>query len=238
MSIRVQDLNLSLHDRTILRNLNFQLADGGFHCLVGPSGAGKSQLLRTLAGLRPGAMNPLQKKVSVAFQQSLLVPWLDVRTNIEICTALSAARIDDLLNDFKMTEFQHYKPQQLSGGMQQRAAMVRLFASEGDILLLDEPFSNLDLIHRRQNQDYLLKQWLKTGTTIFFVTHDLDEALYLAQKVFFLSKLTHTITHEFDIKANYPRDYLGFKTDPNTQRFYTQIFQLLERESRGLDEQK
>lgn len=228
MSINIQNLNLSLSSSEILKNISLNLQDNEFHSLVGLSGAGKSQFIRTLADLNHVAQpSPIRNNVSFVFQNSQLIPWLTAFENIKICSSVSEEHIDHLFKEFNLSEYKHFKPKQLSGGMQQRVSLIRALAHKNDLLLMDEPFSSLDLINRKANQDYLLNYWQKNKGTILFISHDIDEALFLSQHIHFLSRKKKTITHSFKIEQAYPRDYLSFKSSPEYQRIYTELFNLL-----------
>lgn len=232
MSIDIQNLNLTLSSQEILKNVSLTLEQNQFHSIVGLSGAGKSQLIRTLAGLNQSTQpSPIKNQISIAFQNSQLIPWLSAFENIKITSTLKNQQIDELLKEFNLLDYKNYLPSKLSGGMQQRVSLIRALAHKNDLLLLDEPFSMLDLINKKSNQEYLLNYWQKHKGTILFISHDIDEALFLSQHVHFLSRKKKNITHSFKIAQSYPRDYLNFKNTPEYQKIYREIFLLLQEDA-------
>jgi len=189
---------------TALDDLSLDVADGEFLTLVGPSGSGKTTLLDLLAGLsRPTSGKVLVdgKEVTgpgqdraVVFQQYALFPWRTASANVSIGlenTGLSrkerAAKASEFLDLVGLAGFEDRYPHELSGGMKQRVAIARSLAYEPDVLLMDEPFAALDAQTREQLQDELLRIWKATGKTIVFITHGIDEAVYLGQRVAVLS---------------------------------------------------
>ena len=189
---------------TALDDLSLDVADGEFLTLVGPSGSGKTTLLDLLAGLsRPTSGKVLVdgKEVTgpgqdraVVFQQYALFPWRTASANVSIGlenTGLSrkerAAKASEFLDLVGLAGFEDRYPHELSGGMKQRVAIARSLAYEPDVLLMDEPFAALDAQTREQLQDELLRIWKATGKTIVFITHGIDEAVYLGQRVAALS---------------------------------------------------
>ena len=189
---------------TALDDLSLDVADGEFLTLVGPSGSGKTTLLDLLAGLsRPTSGKVLVdgKEVTgpgqdraVVFQQYALFPWRTASANVSIGLenkGLSrkerAAKASESLDLVGLAGFEDRYPHELSGGMKQRVAIARSLAYEPDVLLMDEPFAALDAQTREQLQDELLRIWKATGKTIVFITHGIDEAVYLGQRVAVLS---------------------------------------------------
>lgn len=188
----------------VLDDFNLDVRAGEFLTIVGPSGSGKTTLLDLLAGLtRPASGQVLVdgKEVTgpgqdraVVFQQYALFPWRTAATNVSIGlegTGLNrrqrAAKANEYLELVGLTGFAERYPHELSGGMKQRVAIARSLAYEPDILLMDEPFAALDAQTREQLQDELLRIWRETGKTIIFITHGIDEAVYLGQRVAVLS---------------------------------------------------
>lgn len=200
-------------ENLILDQLQLEIAEGEFVCLLGPSGSGKSTLLRIVAGLeRPdtgsvllnGAplTEPDAQRVMVFQDFNQLFPWQTVRDNIifplRIQKRGSSNRerreiADRYLAMVKLEEYGDYFPHQLSGGMKQKAAIARALALQPKVLLMDEPFGSLDAQTRGLLQQMLLKVWEETGVTIIFVTHDLQEAVILADRIPVLSKSSHSI---------------------------------------------
>ena len=197
--------------RTI-SELNLSLHSGEFVCLVGPSGCGKTTLLNIIAGLDQDYQGEIvlgeqhtSPKIGYIFQNPRLLPWRTVRENIEL--AMPAGQpteiIDSLLQSMKLSQIQHVYPERLSLGMSRRVSIIRAFAVDPDILLLDEPFVSLDPPTARQVRNLLLKLWTERPHTVLFVTHNLREAIALADRLVFLSTSPMTVISE--ITVNIPR---------------------------------
>lgn len=179
-----------------IADLDFTVHPQQFVCLVGPSGCGKTTLLNMIAGLDQhydGQINMGQAdkvpSIGYVFQNPRLLPWFTVRQNIELVFPhLPPARlIDSLLDNMQLLDAQHQYPERLSLGMQRRVAIIRAFAINPDILLMDEPFVSLDAPTARQVRSLLYSLWQKRPHTVLFVTHDLREAIALADRLIFLS---------------------------------------------------
>jgi NitT/TauT family transport system ATP-binding protein len=191
----------------VVDRLELRVPEGEFVCLLGPNGCGKTTLLRIIAGLEnPTAGQVLidgqelssqsshDHRVGVVFQEPRLLPWKSIQDNITLCLkplGLSGTdakeRARRYLRLVGLEGFEHYYPNKLSGGMQQRASIARALAVEPEILLMDEPFSALDAQNRRIMQDEILKIWKETGKTILFITHSITEALRLGNSVVLLT---------------------------------------------------
>jgi len=190
---------------TAIANLNLTLKSGEFICLVGPSGCGKTTLLNIIADLDndyQGSIGLSQKssrpKIGYIFQNPRLLPWRTVRENIELVVeeSLSANIIDNLLEVMQLTPSQHVYPERLSLGMSRRVAITRAFAVDPDLLLMDEPFVSLDAPTARQVRALLLSLWQQRPHTVLFVTHDLREAITLADRLIFLSTSPMSVISE------------------------------------------
>ncbi len=218
--ISVEEVGKSYQSRQgsvkALTGINFQITEGEFVSIVGPSGCGKSSLLYMIGGFIPteiGSISVQGDPVTgpgidrgVVFQQYALFPWLTVEDNIAYglkSTGVPKAErrgiVDAYTGMVGLTAFKKRYPRELSGGMQQRVALARTLAYAPKILLLDEPFGALDAQTRETMQDELLKIWQSTGKTILMVTHDVDESVYLSQRVLVMSSQPGRIVHEFDI---------------------------------------
>lgn len=194
-----------------------------FICLVGPSGCGKTTLMNIVAGLLPpssGSVTVQGKKVTgpgkgkgVVFQQYALYPWLTVRKNVEfglkmknVPKAQRAATAEKYIKLVGLEQFADAFPKELSGGMKQRVAIARAYATDPEVLLMDEPFGALDAQTRAQLQENLLQTWQAERKTCFFITHDVDEAVLLATKVIIMSAGPGRIREIVDIDLPYPRN--------------------------------
>lgn len=183
-----------------LDDVNLKVYDQDFICLLGPSGCGKSSLLNVMAGYRKPSEGKIllggevfQKpsaKVGVVFQHANLFPWLSVYKNVEFGLKQKAMdrkqrkeQVEHYLEIVGLIEAKDKLPHQLSGGMQQRAAIARTLATEPEFVLLDEPFSALDALTREKMQEHIRKIWKETGSTFLFITHDVDEALLLGKRL-------------------------------------------------------
>jgi NitT/TauT family transport system ATP-binding protein len=213
----------SRHGRVVaVDSVDLHLRRGEFVCLLGPSGCGKSTLLSVIAGfLTPDSGTVLVAGTPVStpgadrcviFQSPALFPWLTVIDNVLFGPkaqrrdrSRSRKRARDLLQEFGLGSFEHHYPHQLSGGMQQRVAVARALINDPEILLLDEPFAALDALTRNQMQEFLLGVWDERPMTALFVTHDIEEALLLADRVCIMSAHPPRIIQELDVNLERPR---------------------------------
>ncbi len=225
--IEVDRLNMRFGDDAqqvvALENIDLQISSGEFVCLLGPSGCGKSTLLNLIAGfLRPNAgtvtvdgsiVSAPGPDRGMVFQEYALFPWMTVADNIafglrikRMPRAVITARVDELLQQLGLAEFRARFPKDLSGGMRQRVAIARVLALDSPILLMDEPFGALDALTRRTLQDELLRLWQRLRKTVVFVTHSIEEAIYLADRVVVMTYRPGTIKRDQHIDLPRPRD--------------------------------
>ena len=208
-----------------LKNINLHVETGEFVCVVGASGSGKSTLLRLIAGLdlpTSGGITVDGTKITgpgadrgMVFQRYTLYPWMNVQDNVGFGLKLQGmSKIRRLketayyLDIVGLTEFAQSYPKELSGGMKQRVAIARALATNPKILLMDEPFGALDVQTKEKMQQFLLEIWRKTGCTILMITHDVEEAVFLSQRVYVLSASPGQVKQEVKIDLPYERDYL------------------------------
>jgi NitT/TauT family transport system ATP-binding protein len=205
----------------VLEAIDLAVAPGEFVALLGPSGCGKSTLLRLIAGLeRPYAGRVLMGERSVqkpdpsrilVFQDPTLYPWRTVRQNVALgletrgLVRTQGGRIEATLRLVGLDGFDNAFPHQLSGGMAQRAALARALVNEPSVLLMDEPLANLDSMTRMSMQSELMALWQRERFTAFLVTHDVEEALYLAERIVVLSHRPSRIVAELAVDLPYPR---------------------------------
>lgn len=206
--IAIRGKSYAPHVKPVIGDLDLILAPGEFVCLVGPSGCGKTTLLNLVAGLDndfqgqivlPGRQS--RPKIGYVFQNPRLLPWRTVRENIELALEdqQTAENIDALLDIMGLGAVQHVYPERLSLGMSRRVAIIRAFAVNPDLLLLDEPFVSLDPPAARQVCGLLLELWRQKPHTVLFVTHDLREAIAMADKLVFLSSGPMTVISEITV---------------------------------------
>ena len=229
-----------------LNGVTLDIHDNEFICVVGPSGCGKSTLLNIIAGL----LEPTSGEVycdgklvegtgtdrGVVFQQYALFPWLTVKKNVRFALEMRGIKgkeADNLammyLEKVDLTKFADHYPKELSGGMKQRVAIARAYAAEPQVLLMDEPFGALDAQTRTQLQSELLETWEKDRKTCFFITHDVDEAIILAQKVIVMSARPGRVKAIIDIDIPYPRDQ-ETKMSPRFLELKNEIWSLVYQE--------
>jgi sulfonate transport system ATP-binding protein len=213
----------------VLQNVNLTIHPGEFVCIVGASGCGKTTLLRIVAGLETdfeGEVSLDGRRITgpnlergVVFQEHRLLPWLTVRDNVAFgktrkqklgkdkAAGLGVSHYLDLVG---LSEFAEAYPDQLSGGMSQRVAIARALAGRPEVLLLDEPFAALDALTRTRMQEELLRIWQAERTTVLLVTHDIEEAVFLADRIILLSSQPGTIHRIVNMHLTRPRDRAGY----------------------------
>lgn len=200
--------------RCAIENLSFSARPGEFVAIVGPSGAGKTTLLKIISGLDTDFDGHLelagQARVGFMFQEPRLMPWLTVAQNLALVDpSAQGSRLAEALERVGLRDCAGLFPRQLSGGMQRRVALLRAFLVEPQLLLMDEPFQSLDGPTAEQLRAQLLTLWQATKPTVLFVTHNLQEALSLADRVLFLSPGPSRIALDFAVDADRPRGLNG-----------------------------
>ncbi len=210
-------------DVVALKNINLTIQPGEFVCLLGPSGCGKSTLLNAVAGFQPPSAGDIViegKKIlspgpdrGMVFQEYALFPWMTVAQNIAFGLEVQnqdKARIErtvtELLEMLHLKDFRDRFPKDLSGGMRQRVAIARVLALDSPIMLMDEPFGALDALTRRNLQDELLRIWQTLGKTILFVTHSIEESIYLADRIVVMTYRPGTVKRDQRVDIPRPRD--------------------------------
>ncbi len=214
-----------------LKDINLEIPNGQFVCLLGPSGCGKSTLLNAVAGFSlpsSGTITADGKLIAgpgpergMVFQEYALFPWMTVEQNVAFGLEIKGmdrdaiqARVSELLDKLGLADFKKRFPKDLSGGMRQRVAIARVLALDSPIMLMDEPFGALDALTRRNLQDELLRIWAELNKTIIFVTHSIEEAIYLADRIVVMTYRPGTVKR--DIMVKLPR-----LRDPSASEFNT-----------------
>ena len=229
MAIEVKNINKSFESMTnedlvVLKDINLHIDDGEFVCFLGPSGCGKTTLLRLIAGLdQPTsgeivADGEVVKKPSgdrtVIFQQYSLFPWFTVLQNVVFGLQMTKngtkkeyiEAAERYLDSVGLIDFKDSYPHELSGGMKQRVAIIRSLLNHSPILLMDEPFSALDMQNRHKLQEQLIGVWKRFENTIVFITHDVDEAIFLADKIVILDRNPGRIAKIVEVDMERPRN--------------------------------
>jgi NitT/TauT family transport system ATP-binding protein len=245
-AIAFRDVGLALGGRTILRDVSFALPAGAFGCVIGPSGSGKTTVLRLAAGF----LAPVEGQVTVAgaprrgpsrdvavvFQDygRALLPWRDAYGNVSLALEAAAVprgerrdRIEGLLATVGLKDHRGKYPAELSGGMQQRLQIARCLAQEPAILLMDEPFGALDAMTRQSLQDEILRLSAERKMTVLFVTHDLEEALYLGDLVIALATDPGRVDRIVTVPLPKPRDQLATREHREFLRLRRELFGLM-----------
>jgi len=250
--IRVENLRIAYPTEgnkvmEVLHDISFDVNGGSFVCILGPSGCGKSTLFNAIAGLLPPTSGDIYLEnqkitgktglVGYMFQKDLLLPWRSVLENIIIGTevqgknrAESIARAKSMINKYGLAGFEDYYPRFLSGGMRQRASFLRTMMLDNEVMLLDEPFGALDAQTRLSMQEWLHEVWRDSRKTIIFITHDVDESLFLAEKVLVLSNRPSTIMKTIEVPLPEKRDYEMMGSE-EIIKLRTELFAMLRKES-------
>jgi NitT/TauT family transport system ATP-binding protein len=224
------------HITEAIENVSFETGHGEFLSIVGPSGCGKTTLLRIIAGLISANSGSVLKTgtTTMVFQDfnKSLFPWKTVKDNIlfglENNFKKNTIPLTDYLKIVELQRFENYYPYELSGGMQQRVAIARALAYDPDIILMDEPFGSLDAQTKNRMEDELLKIWKEFNKTIIFVTHDIEEAIYLSDRIIIISPRPAKVINVLCIKLNRPRNQLATRETDQFIKHRHEIYQLLQ----------
>ncbi|HEX3246968.1 MAG TPA: ABC transporter ATP-binding protein [Chloroflexota bacterium] len=253
--VESRHLNKSFQNRQtreaieVLTDINVSVSPGEFLTIVGPSGCGKTTLLRIFAGLIPPSggdvlydgvpINGPSTRMGFVFQSDNLMPWRTVAANVGLGPELRgenkssyAPRVESLLGLVGLAGFGDYYPHQLSGGMRQRVNLARALAIEPDVLLMDEPFAALDAQTREIMQDELLRIWRATHNTVIFITHQIDEAVFLADRLMIMSARPGRVQEIVPIEIERPRS-LEVKRDPRFTKVADHVWHSIERQVRA-----
>ncbi|QEP08607.1 MULTISPECIES: ABC transporter ATP-binding protein [Glutamicibacter] len=239
-----------------VRSLTFDLHEGEFVCLVGPSGSGKTTLLKCIAGLMNATsgtvvldgkpVNGPAKGMAVVFQEygRSLFPWMTVEANVDLPLKTSgvakgerARRVKDALESVGLEKAGKKYPWQLSGGMQQRVAIARAVAAQPSVLLMDEPFAAVDAQTRAELEDLVRRIWKQHNMTILFVTHDIDESVYLAERVLVLSSSPTVIQNDIKIDLPVDRNQLTTRSEARFGELRSEVYEQVQRAKTNTDGQ-
>jgi NitT/TauT family transport system ATP-binding protein len=235
-----------------VRNLTFDLRPGELACLVGPSGSGKTTLLKCISGLMAPTEGDVlldgakvtgpPKKMAVVFQEygRSLFPWMRVRENVELPLKNQGMPktqrdrlVDEALEAVGLSHVPLSYPWQLSGGMQQRVAIARAVAYQPEVLLMDEPFAAVDAQTRADLEDLIRTVWKKLGVTVLFVTHDIDESVYLGERVIILSSSPTVVQEDLIIDLPAERDQLNTRALPRFTELRHHVYEQIQRAKAG-----
>jgi len=222
-------------------NVSLQIDEGEFVCIVGPSGCGKTTLLRAIAGLQPYTGRIHQQRAdatrpanAMVFQGAAVFPWQTVLENVTYGLRMRGVPFEqrvpiarEWIRRVKLEQFTEAYPYQLSGGMQQRVGLARAFAVNPEVLLMDEPFGALDAQTRLILQELLLSLWQQSGSTVLFVTHSIEEALTLADRVVVMSARPGRIIADERVTLPRPRDAVTLRSDPAYGALFGAVWGLL-----------
>jgi NitT/TauT family transport system ATP-binding protein len=232
----------------VIEDLSFDVRSGEFVCIVGPSGIGKTTLLKCLSGLTPATGGEARlddhiidgppREMALLFQDYTrsLMPWLTVEKNVllplrgsDVSRRTRLGRVHRALDEVNLGDSRHRYPWQLSGGMQQRVAIARALAYQPEILLMDEPFASLDAQTRFDLEDLLLKLRAELDITALFVTHDIDEAVYLADRVIVLGQSPCRVQEIVEVPLPAPRDQISTRAHPTFTQLRTHVLTAIRR---------
>ena len=236
VKVEVKNLTKKFDDLLVLNDISFNIRKGEFVCVVGPTGCGKTTFLNLLTKLiEPTAgellidgepADPKKHNLAFVFQEPSAFQWLTVEENLAFGLKIKKLppeeikrRVDNMLELLGLTKFRNAYPSQLSGSSEQRIIIGRAFVMNPDLLLMDEPYGQMDIKLRYYLEDEVIRLWKETGSTVVFITHNIEEAVYLAEKVLILTNKPATIKEEIEVDLPRPRDF----TDPAFIQLRTRI---------------
>lgn len=223
VKVKVRDLTKKFGDLLVLDEVSFDVEEKEFMCVVGPTGCGKTTFLNSLTKLYTPTSGeilvndePVDMKkhnISYIFQENSTMPWLNVEENVSfglniknVDNKTKREAVDEVLDIVGLNDFRRYYPHELSASMLQRVVIARAFATKPELLLMDEPYGQLDIELRFKLEDELIKLWKRTGTTILFITHNIEEAVYMSEKILVLTNKPTKIKKIIDNHLPRPRN--------------------------------
>jgi NitT/TauT family transport system ATP-binding protein len=239
--LEIRHLSKSYGETQAIADVDFAVAEREFVSVVGPSGCGKTTLLKCIAGLLEPSSGEVvlehDKVMALVFQEysRSLMPWLSVRKNVALplrhrSKAERAQLVDEAVEAVGLTRFIDRYPWQLSGGMQQRVAIARALAYQPQILLMDEPFASVDAQTRADLEDLILEVRERYDVTIVFVTHDIDESVYLSDRIVVLGPSPTAVKEILQVELPRPRDQVDTKELPEFAHLRAHVYRLIKRE--------
>ena len=221
--VEVKNLTKKFWDLLVLDDISFNVNKGEFLCIVGPTGCGKTTFLNSLTKLydltageilvNGESVDPKKHNISYIFQEYSAMPWLSVEDNIRFGLDIKGVpkqeaqeNVEEMLDIVGLTKFRKQYPHQLSASMLQRVSIARAFATKPELLLMDEPYGQLDIELRFKLEDELIKLWERLGTTVLFITHNIEEAVYLGQNIMVLTNKPTKVKTVIPDKMPHPRD--------------------------------
>lgn len=238
--VEVRNLTKRFDDLLVLDNISFDVYQGEFLCIVGPTGCGKTTFLNVLCKLIPATAgeilidgepaNPRKHNLAFVFQEPSSMPWKTVEQNIRFGLEVKKlpeeeikSRVERMLELVGLKDFRHYYPRQLSASMDQRVVIARAFAMNPDLLLMDEPYGQLDIKLRYYLEDEVIRIWRELKSTVIFVTHNIEEAVYVAERILVLTPKPTTIKAEIKVDLPRPRNF----ADPEFVRIREQVTEMI-----------
>ncbi len=238
--VEVLELTKNFGDLLVLDNINFSVAKGELLAIVGPTGCGKTTFLNLLSKLIPATKgkilidgreaDPKKHNLAFVFQEPSSLPWLTVRDNVDFGMNIKGVpagererRLKSILDLVGLSDCANLFPNQISASMEQRVAVSRAFATNPDLLLMDEPYGQLDIKLRCYLEDELVKLWQTLGSTVIFVTHNIEEAVYVAERILVLTNKPTTVKAEIKVDLPRPRSFI----DPEFIRIRRQVTDLI-----------
>jgi sulfonate transport system ATP-binding protein len=240
VKVKVTNLTKCFGELLVLDNVSFDVSEGEFLCVVGPTGCGKTTFLNSLTKLyditagdilvNGESVDLMRHNIAYIFQENSTMPWLTVEQNVgfglgvkRVPEAQRREMVDEVLDVVGLGKFRDYYPNQLSMSMLQRVVIARAFATRPELLLMDEPYGQLDIELRFRLEDELVKLWQRTGTTVIFITHNIEEAVYLSENILVLTNKPTTIKKRVENHLGRPRNI----ADPEFVALRNQVTELI-----------